>query len=478
MHRRRHCCRRPRRRSTPPPRRGARVPRRPRSSAAGGCRSPIRHRRSRRRAPSRSASSAAPSSSGLAGADRSTSAWMVAAVLDDAEQLLDDAEPRLGGADDARRAGVADPSDPRPTLRCPHDDRRIAHRARGRRGRYLPVRAAPRSCGAGPRRCRSRRRDCDGRGGRAGARRERGGSRGRARILRHPRPERDQGALDRGPAGERERVHGAGAGAPRRHGRAARRSPSRRSRRTSTCSSSSGSGRTARSTRSWRSSAQSHEGLRRETGSLANALRGESHTRGRWGEIQLRRVIEMAGMLPYCDFEEQPTMPGEEGRVLRPDVIVKLPGRQVDRDRLEGVARRLSPGARGGRGRGGAAGGSGRSRPAGARAHPEARPEGVLAAAAGDAGIRRHVPPRRVVVGGGARRRPVTARAGALEQRHPGVADEPRSGCFAHVHYGWQQETIAEGARQVSDLGRELYKRLSTMGAHMSQLGRLARQAP
>src|SRR6478736_607387 len=71
---------------------------------------------------------------------------------------------------------------------------------------------------------------------------------------------------------------------------------------------------------------QSHEGLRRETGSLANALRGESHTRGRWGEIQLRRVIEMAGMLPYCDFEEQPTVPGEEGRVLRPDVIVKLPG--------------------------------------------------------------------------------------------------------------------------------------------------------
>ena len=51
-----------------------------------------------------------------------------------------------------------------------------------------------------------------------------------------------------------------------------------------------------------------NEGLSRQTGSLASALKGESHTRGRWGEIQLRRVIEMAGMLPHCDFEEQQTI--------------------------------------------------------------------------------------------------------------------------------------------------------------------------
>ena len=69
-----------------------------------------------------------------------------------------------------------------------------------------------------------------------------------------------------------------------------------------------------------------NEGLRRQTGSLASALKGESHTRGRWGEIQLRRVIEMAGMLPHCDFDEQRTIPGEDGGILRPDVIVKLPG--------------------------------------------------------------------------------------------------------------------------------------------------------
>jgi len=45
-------------------------------------------------------------------------------------------------------------------------------------------------------------------------------------------------------------------------------------------------------------------------------------------------------------------------------------------------------------------------------------------------------------------------------------------GLLRAIHYGWQQETIAEGARQISDLGRELYKRLSTMGAHVSKLGR------
>jgi DNA recombination protein RmuC len=216
---------------------------------------------------------------------------------------------------------------------------------------------------------------------------------------------------------------------------------------------------------------QGQEGLRTQTGSLVNALRGEPHTRGRWGEIQLKRVIEMAGMLSYCDFDEQHTLTDDDGGRLRPDVIVRLPGGKsivIDsKVSLVGYLRAFEEGA------------SDEVRQAGLSDHARHVREHIKQL--GQKAYWRQLPatPEFVVMF----LHDETSWRAAL-QVEPGLDElafsnnvipaSPTSliGLLRAVHYGWQQETIAEGARQISDLGRELYKRLSTMGAHVSKLGR------
>ena len=214
-----------------------------------------------------------------------------------------------------------------------------------------------------------------------------------------------------------------------------------------------------------------HEGLRLQTGNLVNALRGESQTRGRWGEIQLRRVIEMAGMLPYCDFDEQSSIAGDDGRVLRPDVIVKLPGGKsivIDsKVSLVGYLRAHEEGA------------DDAARKAGMGDHARQVRDHILKL--GQKAYWRQLPatPEFVVMflhdeSSWVAALDVDPTLHELALSNNVIPASPTNliGLLRAVHYGWQQETIAEGARQISDLGRELYKRLSTMGAHVSKLGR------
>ena len=70
--------------------------------------------------------------------------------------------------------------------------------------------------------------------------------------------------------------------------------------------------------------AEANEKLRTETGALVTALR-KPNTRGQWGQMQLRKVVELAGMVRHCDFNEQASFAGDE-QTLRPDMVVNLPG--------------------------------------------------------------------------------------------------------------------------------------------------------
>ena len=207
--------------------------------------------------------------------------------------------------------------------------------------------------------------------------------------------------------------------------------------------------------------------LNERTTTLATALRSP-HVRGRWGELQLKRVVELAGMLPYSDFTEQATTTTDDGR-LRPDLVVHLPGgKHVVVDAKVPLAAYLDS--------------------------IEATDEQIRAQK-----LRDHA-------------RQVRDHLGKLSQKAywQQFADSPdyvimflpdegffraaweednelvELGVRSRVHiaspttliallqaiaYGWQQEKVAEDARKVHDLGRRLYESLSVMGGHIAKVG-------
>lgn len=214
--------------------------------------------------------------------------------------------------------------------------------------------------------------------------------------------------------------------------------------------------------------AASQQHLQAETGNLVKALR-TPHVRGRWGEIQLRRVVELAGMIQYCDFSEQETIANEDGRI-RPDVIVRLPGNRTivvdakvpfeafyesistadDAVRLE----RLREHARL------------------VRTHIVAlsrksywesvqpTPEFVLLFLPGESFYSAALEQDPKLIEDGINQKVIIATPTTL------IA------LLKAISYGWQQEQRAANADEVGKLGKELYDRLRTFLAHFSDIGR------
>jgi len=214
-----------------------------------------------------------------------------------------------------------------------------------------------------------------------------------------------------------------------------------------------------------RSLSEAQKELRGETANLVRALR-RPQTRGRWGEFQLRRVVEMAGMLNYCDFIEQPAYGTEEGR-LRPDMIIRLPGgRTIVVDAKTPLEAYLEA----------AEAENEELRAAKLKEHARQVREHISNLARKSYFEQANSPdfvvmflPGEVFYMAALEQDPSLLEAG-INERVLLAGPTSLIALLRAAAYGWREEQLAENAKIISNLGRDLHRRLATLSEHFAAL--------